>query len=481
MRRFNAKHSEFMDVKPQQNDESKNSQGLQAQLDSRHIQLIAIGGAIGTGLFMGSGKTIALSGSSILLTYMIIGFFLFFLMRALGELLLSNSEYNSFADFASEYLGHWTGFFIGWSYWLSWVIACIGDVVIVGGYIQFWFPNLPIWIPAFSCLFGLVFLNMLSVKLFGELEFWFAIIKIIAILALIATGCWMVITGYVSPSGVHASVHHLFNGDVFFPHGASGFLAGFQIAIFSFIGIELVGVTAKEAKNPEKTLPKAINSIPLRILFFYVLSIACIIMVSSWYQISATQSPFVQLFTLAGLPAAAAVINFVVLTSALSSANSGVFSTSRMVFGLAHKKSAPRPLKKLSSSNIPMRGLILSGACMVMGALLLFLVPSVMTLFTLLSTLAAILLLFIWTIILLSYLVYRKKRPELHQASVYKMPLGRFMSYACLTFFAFILIILWFKEDTRIGLMIAPVWFIWLIFAYRYREKINQLVSKFYV
>lgn len=462
------------------NDDPTHAQGLEPTLENRHIQLIAIGGAIGTGLFMGSGKTIALSGSSILFTYMIIGFFLFFIMRALGELLLSNSSYNSFADFASEYLGEWTGFFIGWSYWLSWVIACIGDVVIVGGYLQYWFPSLQVWIPAFSCLLGLILLNILSVKLFGELEFWFSIIKILAILALIGTGFWMVFTGYTSPSGVHASINHLLNKDVLFPHGASGFLAGFQIAIFSFIGVELVGVTAKEAKNPEKTLPKAINSIPLRILFFYVLAISCIIMVNSWYQISATKSPFVELFTLAGLPAAAAVINFVVLTSALSSANSGVFSTSRMIFGLAHKNAAPKPLKKLSSANIPLRGLLLSGFCMFTGTLLLFIVPSIMSLFTLLSTLAAILLLFIWSIILLSYLKYRKTRHDLHQKSIYKMPMGIAMSYACLSFLAFILIILWFKEDTRIGLLIAPFWFLWLTIAYKNRTKLNNLIAKIY-
>lgn len=448
-------------------------QGLQKNLENRHIQLIAIGGAIGTGLFMGAGKTLSLSGTSIIFTYMITGFFLFFMMRALGELLLSNTRYHSFADFAGEYLGPWTGFFIGWSYWLSWVVACIGDVVVIGGYMRFWYPDLPLWIPAFGALSILLFLNILSVKLFGELEFWFAIIKIIAIIALIMVGFWMATTGYTSPDGVQASFKHLTDQNALFPHGAAGFLAGFQIALFSFIGIELVGVTAAEAKNPEKTLPKAINSIPIRIIFFYVLSLICIVSVTSWYKVSADKSPFVELFALAGLPAAAAVINFVVLTSALSSANSGVFSTSRMLFGLACEDAAPRPLQKLSASNIPLRGLILSGFCMFCGAILLFIMPSVMTIFTLLSTLSAILLIFIWGVIVLSYLAYRKKRPDLHQKSIYKMPAGVLMSYGCLGFFFFVLCILSLQADTRIGLFIAPIWFIWLAIAYKKKDAIN--------
>ncbi|EMD1656743.1 amino acid permease [Pluralibacter gergoviae] len=443
---------------------------LKKQLDNRHIQLIAIGGAIGTGLFMGSGKTISLSGVSIIFTYLIIGFFLFFVMRALGELLLSNPRYNTFADFTGEYLGPWASFAVGWTYWLSWVVACVGDVVVIGGYMQFWYPDLALWVPAFGALLILVLLNILSVKLFGEMEFWFAIIKVVTIIALIAAGCWMSFTGYTSPDGVKASFKNLTEQGTLFPHGLTGFLAGFQIALFSFVGIELIGVTAAETKNPEKTLPKAINSIPVRILLFYVLSMGCIIAVSSWHHISVDKSPFVSLFTLAGLPAAAAVINFVVLTSALSSANSGVFSTSRMLFGLAKNNAAPRSLKKLSSANIPLRGLLLSGFCMLCGVAILFVMPGVMSAFTLLSTMSAILLISIWSLIIVSWLVYRKTRPDLHRCSNYKMPCGKIMSYACLIFFLFMLIVLSLRADTRMGLLNSPIWFIGLTIVYRRRK-----------
>lgn len=450
---------------------------LQKKLENRHIQLIAIGGAIGTGLFMGAGKTIHLSGSSIILTYMIVGFFMFVVMRALGELLLSNSKYRSFADFTGEYLGGWTGFFIGWTYWLSWVVACIGDVVVIGGYFQFWFPDTPLWIPAFSALAALILLNAMSVKAFGEAEFWFSIIKVCAIVLLILVGFWMIFSGFKSPNGVQASFHHVIDPAVIFPNGTLGFIAGFQIAIFSFIGIELVGVTAAETKNPERNLPRAINSIPFRIMLFYVLSLICIISVTSWHYISPDKSPFVELFSLAGLPAAAAIINFVVLTSAFSSANSGVFSTSRMLFGLAWEKQAPNQFKVLSRTNIPLRGLLISGFCMFTGAVLLIFIPNVMALFTMLSTLSAIFLIFIWSLIILAYLSYRKKRPDLHQTSIYKMPAGNLLSYLCLAFFGFALIAICLKEDTRMGLYLAPIWFIWLAIAYRYKEKINQFIS----
>ncbi|CAI0942298.1 amino acid permease [Serratia ficaria] len=447
---------------------------LAQQLDNRHIQLIAIGGAIGTGLFMGSGKTINLSGSSIIFTYIIIGFFLFFVMRALGELLLSSSRFNSFADFASEYLGPWAGFFIGWTYWLSWVVACIGDVVVIGGYAQFWFPHLPLWIPAFGSLGLMLVMNMLSVRIFGEMEFWFALVKVVAIVALLLAGFFMVMSGYTSPDGVKASFSHLTESGTMFPHGISGFIAGFQIALFSFVGIELIGVAAAETKNPETNLPKAINAIPVRILLFYVLSLACIISVSSWQHIASDKSPFVGLFSLAGLPAAAAIVNFVVLTSALSSANSGVFSTSRMLFGLANENAAPRALGKLSALNIPLRGLLLSGFCMFSGAALLFLIPSVMGVFTLLSTLSAILLIFIWSIILFSWLAYRKQHPDLHHKSHYRLPGGSAMVWSCLVFFLLMLVALSLQADTRTGLIIAPLWFIWLAIAWRGRQSITS-------
>lgn len=250
---------------------SEQGEGLQRNLTNRHIQLIAIGGAIGTGLFMGSGKTISMAGPSIIFVYMIIGFMLFFVMRAMGELLLSNLNYKSFSDFAADLLGPWAGFFTGWTYWFCWVVTGIADVVAISAYSQFWFPDLSQWVSSLLCVLLLLTLNLATVKLFGEMEFWFAMIKIVAIVALIVVGVALVMMQFSSPSGNVASFTNLWNDGGMFPKGISGFFAGFQIAVFAFVGIELVGTTAAETKNPKVVLPRAINAIPIRIIMFMFL------------------------------------------------------------------------------------------------------------------------------------------------------------------------------------------------------------------
>ena len=435
---------------------------LHRGLENRHIQLIAIGGAIGTGLFMGSGKTISVAGPSIVLVYAIIGFMLFFVMRAMGELLLANTEYKSFIDFSADLLGPWAGFFIGWTYWLCWIVTGVADVIAIAGYAHFWWPELNPWIPVLMCVVAFFILNIVAVKLFGELEFWFALIKIIAILALIAIGLYMIITGFTSPSGTVTSLSNVWNGGNIFPNGVMGFFAGFQIAVFAFVGIELAGTAAAEVKHPERTLPRAINSIPIRVIFFYVLSLIVIMSVTPWYEVDPNKSPFVEMFVLIGIPIAASLVNFVVLTSAASSANSGVFSTSRMVYGLAEKDGAPKVLGKLSSHHVPANGLLFSCLCILIGYAVLSFIPTVMGAFTVVTTISAILFMFVWTIILISYVVYRQKRPEQHERSIYKMPGGVGMCYVVMAFFVFILALLSLEADTRIALIYTPLWFVLL-------------------
>ncbi|HBT52837.1 MAG TPA: D-serine/D-alanine/glycine transporter [Erwinia persicina] len=444
---------------------------LQRNLHNRHIQLIAIGGAIGTGLFMGSGKTISLAGPSIIFVYMIIGFMLFFVMRAMGELLLSNLEYKSFSDFAADLLGPWAGYFTGWTYWFCWVVTGIADVVAISSYFQLWFPDFSIWMSALLCIVVFLTLNIATVKLFGEMEFWFAIIKIVAIVALIATGIVLVAMHYPSPGGGTASLSNIWDHGGMFPKGLSGFFAGFQIAVFAFVGIELVGTAAAETHNPRTVLPRAINAIPLRIIMFYVLSLMVIMAVTPWDQVVADRSPFVEMFVLIGLPAAASIVNFVVLTSAASSANSGIFSTSRMLYGLAQQGVAHRRFGLLSRRAVPTTGLFFSCLCLLGGVALIYLIPNVMTVFTLVTTVSAILFMFVWTIILCSYLAYRKKHPERHAESAYKMPLGKFMCWVCIAFFAFVLVLLTLEEDTRQALMVTPLWFILLAVGWFLRKR----------
>ncbi|MBM7610670.1 D-serine/D-alanine/glycine transporter [Lysinibacillus composti] len=440
-------------------------QELKRDLKNRHVQLIAIGGTIGTGLFLGSGAAIEKAGPSIIFVYLIIGISLFFVMRALGELLLSNAGYQSFTDFATDYIGPWAGFVTGWTYWFCWIMTAMADIIAVGVYVRYWF-DIPQWIPALACLVILLFLNLLTVKLFGELEFWFAIIKVITIVALIAIGIFMLVTGFETNTG-KVSVSNLWEHGGLFPNGLTGFLFAFQMVVFAFVGVELVGVSAAETADPKKNIPSAINKIPVRILLFYVGAIFVILCINPWTQLSAANSPFVQVFTLAGIPIAAGIINFVVLTSAASAGNSGLFSTSRMMYNLSKNKQGPKSFAKLNGNHVPSNALITSAVVVSVGALLSYMIPDAA--FSIVTTISAICFIWVWSIILISHIRYKKTRPELHKKSTFKAPLTPFINYVVLILFVAILVIMFISEETRSALLLTPIWFIILVAIYNLR------------
>ncbi|MDO5067954.1 MAG: amino acid permease [Propionibacteriaceae bacterium] len=449
---------------------------LQRSLKNRHIQLIAIGGAIGTGLFMGSGRSVSYAGPSLLLIYLLIGVMLFIMMRAMGELLLHNLNYRSFQDFASDLLGPWAGFFTGWTYWILWVVTATAEIIVIAGYFDFWIKDMR-WsmVATLVLVLALLTCNLLTVKLFGEIEFWFALIKIVAIVALIVLGLVLVITGFTSPDGTQASVTYLWDRGGVFPTGLSGFLQAFQIAVFAFIGIELIGTAAAETADPHTTLPRAINAIPVRIVVFYVLALAIIMTVTPWDQVNPDMSPFVNLFSLVGFAAAAGVMNFVVLTSASSSANSGIFSTSRMLYGLSMRDQAPKSLTKLSSRNIPARALFMSVGLTLIAFPILILGESVMAAFEVVSTVSVGLVLFIWSLILVCYIKYRRTRPEAHAASTFKVPGAAFTPWVVLAFFGFVVYVLLSYDDTRTALLLTLVWFVGLTVAWFVRKRLTTL------
>lgn len=440
---------------------------LKRDLKNRHVQLIAIGGTIGTGLFLGSGKAIALAGPSIILAYLIVGIALFFVMRALGELLLSNAGYSSFTDFAAEYIGPWAAYITGWTYWFCWIMTAMADVIAVGIYAQYWF-DIPQWVPALICVVLLLVLNLLTVKLFGELEFWFSLIKIVAILALIVIGLYMIIVGVQTDAGT-ASVSNLWAHGGIFPNGVGGFLLAFQMVVFAFVGVELVGVTAAETADPKKNIPSAINKIPLRILLFYVGALFVILAINPWNTMNANSSPFVQVFALAGIPIAAGIINFVVMTSAASAGNSGLFSTSRMMYNLGSNNQASKSFSKLNKRSVPQNALIVSTIVISVGALLSKLMPE--DAFSLVTTISAICFIWVWSIILISHIIYKRKNRALHEASIFKAPFTPFVNYAVLAFFVFLLGVMLYAEATRTALLLTPVWFIGLAILYQVRLK----------
>ena len=451
---------------------------LQRELNNRHIQLIAIGGAIGTGLFLGSGQTISLTGPSLLFTYMLIGIVLFAFMRALGELLLSNSKFNSFVDIANEYLGPFGGFVIGWTYWVCWIVSSMSDLTAMGQYFAYWYPQVPHWLTVLFIVLLLISFNLLGARLFGELEFWFSIIKVVTIITMVIVGLVLIFLSFKTEYG-HASFGNLIHHGGMFPHGAAGFLMSFQIAVYSFIGIELIGVTAGETKNPEKTIPKAINNVPIRILLFYIGGLLVIMSVIPWFKVDPDSSPFVKLFTLIGVPFAAGIVNFVVLTAAASATNSGIYSNSRILFGLAKQGLGPKVLTKTNSNGVPYLSMLVSSITLLIAALLNFVFPDAIKLFIYVTTLSTVLVLVVWGMIIVSYIAYVKKNPEQHQSSAFKLWGGKIIAYIVLSFFIFIFILLFFSKDTRVAIFISPLWFIFLFFYYKkYKNNAESLADR---
>ncbi|MBM6356887.1 amino acid permease [Staphylococcus epidermidis] len=451
---------------------------LQRESNNRHIQLIAIGGAIGTGLFLGSGQTISLTGPSLLFTYMLIGIVLFAFMRALGELLLSNSKFNSFVDIANEYLGPFGGFVIGWTYWVCWIVSSMSDLTAMGQYFAYWYPQVPHWLTVLFIVLLLISFNLLGARLFGELEFWFSIIKVVTIITMVIVGLVLIFLSFKTEYG-HASFGNLIHHGGMFPHGAAGFLMSFQIAVYSFIGIELIGVTAGETKNPEKTIPKAINNVPIRILLFYIGGLLVIMSVIPWFKVDPDSSPFVKLFTLIGVPFAAGIVNFVVLTAAASATNSGIYSNSRILFGLAKQGLGPKVLTKTNSNGVPYLSMLVSSITLLIAALLNFIFPDAIKLFIYVTTLSTVLFLVVWGMIIVSYIAYVKKNPEQHQSSAFKLWGGKIIAYIVLSFFIFIFILLFFSKDTRVVIFISPLWFIFLFFYYKkYKNNAESLADR---
>ncbi|EMF0518678.1 amino acid permease [Enterococcus hirae] len=446
-------------------------QELQRGLKNRHVQLISIGGAIGTGLFLGAGKTIQLAGPSILLAYLITGCVCFFIMRALGELLLSNTNNHSFLDFVAEYLGKKVAFVTGWTYWFCWVAIAMADLTAIGMYVRYWVPGVPQWLPELIALILLLGLNMVAVSLFGELEFWFALIKVVSIIAFIIVGIYMILTHYKTSAGP-ASITNLWSHGGFFPTGTKGFILSFQMVTFAFTGIELVGLVAGETKNPEKVLPEAINNIPIRIILFYLGSLFVIMSIYPWNSLDANNSPFVEVFSEIGITIAASLINLVVLSAAASACNSAIYSTGRMLRSLSQEGSAAKKFRQLTSHRVPGNALVFSTIVIFISVILNYVMPS--EVFTLVSSIATTCFLFIWGILVYTHLKYRKSMLG-KKEHTFKMPFYPYSNFLVFAYMIFICLVLFLGKDTRIALLLTPVWFIGLLIIYRMKYEKQSL------
>ncbi|QGQ45193.1 amino acid permease [Metabacillus sediminilitoris] len=455
----------------------KNQHQLQRGLEERHITLMSLGAAIGVGLFLGSASAIKLAGPGIILGYAFAGMIMFFIMRALGEMAIQKPVAGSFSQYARDYLGALPGFLTGWNYWFLWVVTCMAEITAAGIYMEYWFPVVPRWIWALAALVIMAAVNFLNVKAYGELEFWFALIKIVTIIFMIVSGIGMIAFG-IGNGGIATGISNLWEHGGLLPNGITGVLMSLQMVMFAFLGIEMIGITAGEVKNPEKTLSRAIDTVFWRILIFYVGALFVIMSIYPWTEVGVEGSPFVLTFDKLGIPAAAGIINFVVLTAALSSCNGGIFSTARMLFNLAENGEAPKGLGQLNKNGVPSKAVLVTAGALLVGVVLNYLVPAkVFTWVTAISTFGAI---WTWSMILLSQIRYRKGlKPEQAKGLKYKMPLFPFTSYFSLAFLILVVGLMAYFPDTRIALIVGPLW-LGILVAFYYgkgyhkKEKGNQ-------
>ncbi|WP_373862989.1 amino acid permease [Azohydromonas lata] len=438
-------------------------------LKNRHIQMIALGGAIGVGLFLGAGRAISISGPALILSYAVGGAIIFFIMRALGELLMYRPVSGSFASYAEEFVGPFAGFATGWSYWFMWVTIGMAEITAVAMYVHYWFPDIPQWLPALTTLLVLYFANRITVAVFGELEFWFALIKVVMLVAMIGIGLAVLFFG-VTPLAPTASFSNLWSHQGFMPFGVLGVALTLQMVMFAFQGVELIGVTAGEAQNPEQVLPRATNGVVWRILIFYIGALVIMMSLVPWTELKPGVSPFVFLFEKMGIPGAASVVNFVVITAAASSCNSGIFSTGRMLYTLAQFGQAPRAFGRVNRNHVPSAAITFSALLMGAGVVLNYVVPE--EAFIWITSVSLVSALWTWSIIMIAHLGYRKAvAARQARAVAFRMPGAPVVNWIVVAFMVVAFGLLGLDPQTRVALYVAPLWFALLAVGYRFTRS----------
>lgn len=465
--------------------EKENQNELERGLSNRHIQLIALGGAIGTGLFLGVGPAVVLAGPSVILGYAIAGMIAFFIMRQLGEMAVEEPVSGSFSHFANKYWGNFAGFASGWNYWLLYILVSMSELTAIGIYIQFWWPEIPLWVSSLFFFIVINALNLTSVKIYGETEFWLAIIKIVAIISMILFGTYLLVSG---TGGEQASISNLWNDGGFLPNGwlttdsygnYKGLFAAIAFIMFSFGGLELIGIAAAETKNPEHNIKKATNQLIYRILIFYIGSLIILFSLSPWKNIGVDSSPFVTVFEslksfqfqLAGRTVfvsslVANGLNLIVLSAALSVYNSGVYSNSRMLYGLASQGNAPKIFKKLSKNKVPVNGILFSAFFTAFGVLINKIIPG--QALEILISLTVSSLVLIWIIICYTHLKFRKSKSTIQTR--FPAFLYPWSNYFTLIFLGFVLIVMW-KTGLKLSVELIPVWIAVLYGCYLISKK----------
>ena len=445
---------------PLNNDSSK----LQRGLKNRHIQLIAMGGAIGTGLFLGSAQVIQSAGPSIILGYAIGGLIAFLIMRQLGEMIVEEPVAGSFSHFANKYWGKFPGFLAGWNYWILYVLVAMTELTAVAKYINYWWPHIPSWVSVLFFFVVITAINLTNVKFYGESEFWLAIIKVVAVISMIIFGLYLLFTA--GPDST-ASFSNLWTHGGFFPNGFDGLFYMLAFLMFAFGGIELIGMAAAEADDPKKTIPKAINQVVIRILIFYVGSLTILLSLVPWNQLDLgglDKSPFVMIFSQMGIGWAAHLLNFIILTAALSVYNSGMYANSRMLYGLAEQGNAPKVFAKTNKQGVPVPAVLLS-ALLIFGCVLLnYFVPEDALGHLMYVVVGALVL--NWAMISLTHLKFKAMTKAKGLKTSFPALWSPLSNYLVLAFIAVVLYIMW-QQGFKESVLMIPIWIVLMFLLYK--------------
>ncbi|PWD87971.1 amino acid permease [Ignatzschineria cameli] len=448
---------------------------LKRGLKNRHIQMIALGGAIGTGLFYGSAESIALVGPAILLAYLLGGFIIYLIMTMMGEMSTHEPVAGAFSHFSYKYWGEFPGFLAGWNYWFLYILVSMAELSVIGIYIQVWFPDIPLWVSSLTVLIIITIINLFSIRIYGEFEFWFALVKVLAIILLIALGAYLILTGTDG-----ASIANLWQHGGFFPYGIKEFLLSLVIVMFSFGGTELIGITAGEADDPKKSIPKAIKQVIWRILLFYILSIAVLMILHPWNEIGTDGSPFVIIFKEMGfgivntplgeINIPATFFNIVVLSAAISVYNSGIYSNGRMLFGLAEQGNAPKLFMKLNRNSAPVVAILFSSLCTLIAVVINFLVPE--GAFMRIMSLAVAAATITWGLIVIVQYKFRKQVDE--KSLTFKVPFYPISNFIALAFLALLLVMMTQSGNMVYAVIVIPIWIIVLYIGFRVKKRLEK-------
>ncbi|SKA38752.1 amino acid permease [Consotaella salsifontis] len=439
---------------------------LQRGLKNRHIQMIALGGAIGTGLFYGSAESIRLVGPGIILSYLIGGAVMYLIMRMLGEMSAEEPVAGAFSHFAYKYWGEFPGFLAGWNYWFLYILVSMAELTVVGIYVAYWLPEFPHWATSLIVLTSITLINLVNVRFYGELEFWFALVKVLAVIGMIVLGLALIFLGLGGPA---TGFDNLWTHDGFLPNGVWGLLLSLVVVMFSFGGTELIGIAAGEADDPRRSIPRAVKQVMWRILLFYIGSLTVMMIIFPWNEVGTEGSPFVTIFSRLGIGSAANILNFVVLTAAISVYNSGIYSNGRMLYSLAAQGNAPKIFMTLGGNKVPYVAILFSSACTLAAVVINYVIPegAFMQVMALATTAATI----TWGMIMLVHLRFRRAHAGKVSQLAFPAPFFPYANYACVAFMVLIVVMMTQLDSMRNAVYVLPVWLAVLYVGFRVKLR----------